>query len=818
MGKSADLKVNVIADAKQATETMSNLSREMEGFSKIKGTGMATSLLVWTGVAEKAFGMAKKLYGAGKELVDLYATQEQAETKLIATLKATGNQMGLTASEMFAMASSLQDVTTFGDEAIIELQKLFIASGKLTKEQLPKVIELSLDMATAMGGNATESAKALNKALAEPAKGIELLRDKNIFFTQSEADKIKELTASNRLMDAQAIILEKVANTYGGIAREVASTDTGKIQQIKNLMGDIKEGLGQGIVNALGPSFQWIIDRMEDIRTKINDLNASREIMNDLRGGVNVGEKYSPEAIQEQLAKLVQDNQYNEDLLRRTFVSQENAKKGLWAKDKLTMDDSGAFIQQPASYWSFDPMIQGIYNDYKKSQEEIRRLGQAVVVASNKPKTPIPTLEPMATDGDGSDPVTTQVEKALTVYEKIFQATTATEATQRRILELRIKDNQALLDHLDLQVSAGKMTEEEQALAEQMLKQQLDLDRTALGNLGKTPEIPRQTAGDFIESNRGLSLSAQVEAIDNNLKLAESFKESVEAGSEQEKQLDEIISSLLKQKEAVQAVGTETMSAFDAVYTVFSGILDGYLDLSNSITALQSQIYQNQIDALQRTLDAQKEAWSNYYGDLKEKHQRERDSLDAQYHWGLISAEEYFASLEDLQDKKTQAEEEATDKEEELQKKIDNLKEKQFENEKANSITQAIMAGAVGIANIWKEWAGNPIMAGILTGLTTASVASQVATIASQKYTPLAVGGVTTGPTHALIGEGGEPEMVLPLSKAQDMGFGGEGVINFTFNIGAGSDLTREEMVRSIFEAIEKAQRTGFLPRWRMTA
>jgi hypothetical protein len=60
--------------------------------------------------------------------------------------------------------------------------------------------------------------------------------------------------------------------------------------------------------------------------------------------------------------------------------------------------------------------------------------------------------------------------------------------------------------------------------------------------------------------------------------------------------------------------------------------------------------------------------------------------------------------------------------------------------------------------------------------------------------------------------------MVLPLSKAQDMGFGGEGVINFTFNIGAGSDLTREELVRSIFEAIEKAQRTGSLPKWRMTA
>lgn len=37
----------------------------------------------------------------------------------------------------------------------------------------------------------------------------------------------------------------------------------------------------------------------------------------------------------------------------------------------------------------------------------------------------------------------------------------------------------------------------------------------------------------------------------------------------------------------------------------------------------------------------------------------------------------------------------------------------------------------------------------------------------------LATGGIVTAPTTALIGEGGEPEAVVPLSKAQSMGFGG---------------------------------------------
>jgi len=38
----------------------------------------------------------------------------------------------------------------------------------------------------------------------------------------------------------------------------------------------------------------------------------------------------------------------------------------------------------------------------------------------------------------------------------------------------------------------------------------------------------------------------------------------------------------------------------------------------------------------------------------------------------------------------------------------------------------------------------------------------------------LAEGGIVDSPTTAMIGEGGEPEAVIPLSKAGEMGFGGD--------------------------------------------
>jgi len=60
----------------------------------------------------------------------------------------------------------------------------------------------------------------------------------------------------------------------------------------------------------------------------------------------------------------------------------------------------------------------------------------------------------------------------------------------------------------------------------------------------------------------------------------------------------------------------------------------------------------------------------------------------------------------------------------------------------------------------------------------------------------LAEGGIVSSPTLAMIGEGGEPEMVLPLSKARAQGFGGGNgqtiVINVTQPLGSPEAIARE--------------------------
>ena len=98
-----------------------------------------------------------------------------------------------------------------------------------------------------------------------------------------------------------------------------------------------------------------------------------------------------------------------------------------------------------------------------------------------------------------------------------------------------------------------------------------------------------------------------------------------------------------------------------------------------------------------------------------------------------------------------------------------------------------------------------------------ASVAAELASISAQKYTPMAAGGITTGPTKALIGEGGYREAVIPLTpeNLERSGLGRkEGVINI--NISVGTAFNSDQLAEDIYHAIERSQRIGALPNWRI--
>ena len=181
----------------------------------------------------------------------------------------------------------------------------------------------------------------------------------------------------------------------------------------------------------------------------------------------------------------------------------------------------------------------------------------------------------------------------------------------------------------------------------------------------------------------------------------------------------------------------------------------------------------------------------------------------------LSSVQNLFSSLNAFSSSYYQSEinrvEKSTESEEEKARKIDELKRKQFAADKANSIAALTISTAQGIMNATSTYASNLPMMSAMIGLISATSAVQLATILGQEYTGLATGGIVSQPTKALIGEGGEKEAIMPLSKLDEyVNREEKGNITIVVNVSGKGDTASD-----VYYAIERAQRTGLLPKWR---
>jgi len=233
--------------------TLDGVGRRLEGVSRI-----ARNLFIGLG---GAIGVTTALAGQ----------QELAEAKMAAAIRATGGAAGFTAAQILKQAEALQAVTTFGDEAILGAQSILLTFKEIKGDEFKEVTERVLDLASLMGSGATEGAKQLGKALNDPIRGVSALAEAGIQFTDGQREQIKNFIETNRLADAQRVILNEVKGQLGGLARAAADTPTGKILQMKNALSDVAQELGKVFLPVLGQIAKKITEIIPRVKAWIDD-------------------------------------------------------------------------------------------------------------------------------------------------------------------------------------------------------------------------------------------------------------------------------------------------------------------------------------------------------------------------------------------------------------------------------------------------------------------------------------------------------------------------------------------------------------------
>lgn len=199
--------------------------------------------------------------------VKAYEDSQNVQAQLAAAIKSTGGAAGQTIDALNAQSHALQEQTKYSDEAVGSAQAMLLTFTGISGKTFPEATKTTLDMAQALGMDATDAAMQLGKALNDPATGMTKLMRVGVTFNDQQQTQIKSMQEAGDVAGAQAIILKELQKEFGGSAEAAGTTFAGQVEKLKNNFNDLQETVGKTIITALLPlvtAFSNWVNRVSD--------------------------------------------------------------------------------------------------------------------------------------------------------------------------------------------------------------------------------------------------------------------------------------------------------------------------------------------------------------------------------------------------------------------------------------------------------------------------------------------------------------------------------------------------------------------------
>jgi hypothetical protein len=193
------------------------------------------------------------------------ATTDIVNKRIIDYANATARATGVDQNQIKLAQAKL---LTFGELAI---------SADEAGGAFDRATKAAIDMGAAGFGTAEMNAVQLGKALNDPIKGVAALAKSGVTFTEQEKEKIKTLVESNKLLEAQDMVLKAIEMQVGGTA-EATANDSDKM---KVAFSQLSESVGLILL----PLFQ----KLTAIMMKVADFARENSKVIVILGGVVAG-------------------------------------------------------------------------------------------------------------------------------------------------------------------------------------------------------------------------------------------------------------------------------------------------------------------------------------------------------------------------------------------------------------------------------------------------------------------------------------------------------------------------------------------------
>ncbi|MCP5050297.1 MAG: hypothetical protein GY940_24230 [bacterium] len=273
MATFADISIRFGADLKQFSSQMQNARRTLNKTGKqMQKIGAGLTI-----------GVTAPLIALGAAAVKNFDLQAQAVAQVERGLISTGNAVGYNINQLKAHAAALQENSLFGDEQILEgVTAQLLTFTNIAGVQFERTQQAALDLSTRLGVDLKSSAIQLGKALNDPIANLSALSRSGIQFSKEQKATIKSLVETNKVAEAQTVILNELEKQYGGSAEAAAKAGLGPFKQLKNTIGDITEEFGEIIVDGLLP----FVDKLKSITKSFQNLSPKTKKWIVILGGI----------------------------------------------------------------------------------------------------------------------------------------------------------------------------------------------------------------------------------------------------------------------------------------------------------------------------------------------------------------------------------------------------------------------------------------------------------------------------------------------------------------------------------------------------
>jgi hypothetical protein len=236
------INVVVTGNAAPLRKALAGASNDLNSFGN-----KASAVAKKGALALGAMGSAAIFVGAKwAKLAELAAIADQRIVAVARTMALFGGDTEIVSKRISDFADAMERETGIMAETIKAAQAKLLTFRQLAitadvaGDAFDRATAAAVDMAAAGFGEATTNAVQLGKALEDPIKGVNSLRRSGITFTESEKAKLAVLVQTNRIHEAQAVILTAIETQVKGTAAATAIST----QRMKQGFGEVTDAIG----------------------------------------------------------------------------------------------------------------------------------------------------------------------------------------------------------------------------------------------------------------------------------------------------------------------------------------------------------------------------------------------------------------------------------------------------------------------------------------------------------------------------------------------------------------------------------------------